>query len=403
MTGWQINRGVDQTADYVRVSQLTSQLFRPDIVDEALRHGSVEQAVAATGARFHLNDLLRIQLPHFFILHPDNGFSTRHLPLQVVLNVNVGEFLDFTAYINDRRINQRGPGWSLPERTNSMKKILDLPLDPGKNRIRIVAANPAGFTAEKVLEVFFHKRIRGKARGTLYLLAVGVSEYADSSLRLNYAADDARAVHQRLTAQAGRAYTGVKSLLLADGAKKIPDADNIRDALALFEQATDKDTTVLFLAGHGVNQGGEYYFLPQNAQRRNGKWRRSSVVRWDEIQDAVANARGRRLLLVDTCHAGNAFNARMLKEAADADILVFSATDGDSLAEERPNLKHGIFTHALLESLSKKGDGIPDGLIRVAEINAYLSSRVLALSDEMQTPVLHAPAGFKDFIFAHVK
>ncbi|MGC2410592.1 MAG: hypothetical protein WA441_11510 [Methyloceanibacter sp.] len=47
-------------------------------------------------------------------------------------------------------------------------------------------------------------------------------------------------------------------------------------------------------------------------------------------------------MLVDTCHSGNAFNAtRLIKDAADASIAVYAATDAQTLAQERPGLGHG--------------------------------------------------------------
>ncbi|OAD20284.1 hypothetical protein THIOM_004028, partial [Candidatus Thiomargarita nelsonii] len=50
---------------------------------------------------------------------------------------------------------------------------------------------------------------------------------------------------------------------------------------------------------------------------------------------------GRRILLVDTCHSGNAFNSRLVKDSADGSIVVISATDSSSFAQELPELKHG--------------------------------------------------------------
>ncbi len=58
MVGWQINRGVDKAADYVKAAQLAKQLNRPDIVADTVRLGSANQALKKAG----LTDLSLEQL-----------------------------------------------------------------------------------------------------------------------------------------------------------------------------------------------------------------------------------------------------------------------------------------------------------------------------------------------------
>jgi uncharacterized caspase-like protein len=124
------------------------------------------------------------------------------------------------------------------------------------------------------------------------------------------------------------------------------------------------------------------------------------VIKWRVFQDAMQETQGRRILLVDTCHSGNAFNSRLVKDNADGRIVVISATDSSSFAQELPDLKHGVFTYALLEALKGKADINGDSYIKINEINAYLSNQIEYLTEGGQVPVLHAPGGFKDFVFA---
>jgi uncharacterized caspase-like protein len=45
-----------------------------------------------------------------------------------------------------------------------------------------------------------------------------------------------------------------------------------------------------------------------------------------------------------------------MKDAVDADIIAYSATNREQNAAELPKLRHGVFTYALLEALSGAGD-----------------------------------------------
>ena len=51
------------------------------------------------------------------------------------------------------------------------------------------------------------------------------------------------------------------------------------------------------------------------------------MANWEALQSAIETSKGRRIMLVDTCHSGNAFNARLLKDAANASIAVYAATE----------------------------------------------------------------------------
>lgn len=87
-------------------------------------------------------------------------------------------------------------------------------------------------------------------------------------------------------------------------------------------------------------------------------------------------------MLVDTCHSGNAFNARLIKDAADASIAVYAATDAETLAQERPKLGHGVFTYAVIEGLKGGADVSKDNVVQAEELSAYVSNLVRKLTDD---------------------
>ena len=127
-------------------------------------------------------------------------------------------------------------------------------------------------------------------------------------------------------------------------------------------------------------------------------FRPSTVVKWSDLQQALQNAQGTRIMFVDTCHSGGAHNPRLIKDAADAKIVVFSATDSATLAQEDPDLGHGLFTYALVEGLNGKPPVfIDEGAVNIQELISFVSREVKRLSKGEQKPTLYASgrAGFR--------
>ena len=304
MVGWQINRGIDKAADYVKAAQLRDHFYRPAIVANTIRLHDVNLAIAqAGGETFRLEQLNTTLPPEFIILEQENPSSTLRKQVEIVLNFKKQPD-KIRAYVNNGLMNIKK--WAPSLRENDYQKTITLPLRFGSNAIRIVAENQTG-TAGQTLQVEVKSRHKDN-QGTLYLIAIGVSQYQDANMSLRFAATDARAIHALLTAQAGKRYNKVESRLLADGATT-PTAANIRAALQLFKQATPDDTVVLFLSGHGDNSSGrDYYFLSHDAQEQGSNWNPQTVIKWRELQDVLENTIARqRVLLVDTCYSGAAF------------------------------------------------------------------------------------------------
>ena len=101
-------------------------------------------------------------------------------------------------------------------------------------------------------------------------------------------------------------------------------------------------------------------------------------------------------MFVDTCHSRGAYNQRLIKDAADANIVVFSATDSDTEAQEDANLGHGIFTYALAEGLNGKADLMNKGAVNITGLFNFVSNEVEELSKGEQEPTFSA-AGVKNF------
>ncbi len=198
-------------------------------------------------------------------------------------------------------------------------------------------------------------------RPKLYVLAVGVSDYEDDRLRLQYAAKDARDFAAAAKAMGHGPY---RECRCAPSRTRTPAAPGSSRRLKwLSSLGHPARCGHAFLAGHGVNDAdGTYYFLPYDADP--GLVAASGVI-FAEIKRTVENLAGKRVVFVDTCHAGNVMGRRggtdinaVVSELASASsgAVVFSSSTGNQYSLEKSEWGNGAFTKALVEGLSGKAD-----------------------------------------------
>jgi len=204
-----------------------------------------------------------------------------------------------------------------------------------------------------------------KPTSILYLLAVGINRYQNSRYDLNYARADAAAFAEALRLGGKDLFAAVVEDTLFDQAAT---GLAIKTAFRrIIKNSRREDVFVFYYAGHGTVpvQDTTYYLVP------------SDVTQMDDVsqlaQQALSNTQlraqfdavqaGKRLMLVDACHAGaivEAFGARgpvearALTELASASgFLIVTATEKNQLATEVEKLGHGVFTYALLQAMSQ--------------------------------------------------
>ena len=389
--GWQINHGPDQAADYVRGGQLRAHFLRPDIVAKAIQLASASEAVKQSlHTNVTLAELLGKGVPKVRIVAPaaNAQLADSNTNLQLAFE---GPVAKLRVEVNGRRIVERLVGAGALEEG----LIVPLPLAKGENRIKGVAISADGVESSTEDGNLTVTDTAGGALdhpGTVYTLAIGVDKYpalhnccddGKSSCDLHWAVADARAFAgvSRRFARPGDAVAPPIVLIGAPGFDP-PNASNIRDALsAIQKKATENDTVVLFAAGHGVNDGPDYLFMPDDAKpQAEGGWAGSSVVPWTEFAKTLNGAKGRRLLFLDTCHAGNGYNQSAANGAFNDNITTFLATGPDqSSLEAGPPIGHGLFAYALIEGLNGKAAKPGACGIKASDLEAYLKDSTAKL------------------------
>lgn len=246
---------------------------------------------------------------------------------------------------------------------------------------------------------------------TLWLLAIGVSQYRAANLNLRFADADARAIAETIAAVGGGSlYGDVRIKVLTN--QEVTRESILGSMESFLGAAGPGDVAALFVAGHGVQDlaSGSYYFLPYPATAENLVTEGLRMTDFDAMLRVLRNNVRAVVVMLDTCHAG-AFGLPATRiVAADEMAAQMSVGDGFFLlaatkpgeeSKEKPELGHGAFTYALLEAIRGAADVDHDGVISASELFAYVARRVPTLTNGRQHPyhrmegtdLLFLPAG----------
>jgi hypothetical protein len=401
IVGWQINKGPDNAADYVTAEQLRNQFNRPDIVTKAIRVASAEEAVRnSEGTQFRLQDLLAHPAPHLRIVSPAPGSTINgaSIKVKIALDAPPDPVTRIRITVNTRLYDDRVADY--PTDFAPGEHEIQVPVAKGKNTIVITVYNKTGWSNAQDGTFTLMNETAGALdkRDTLYILAVGVTKYPKASplyQDLNFAGSDALAFTDEMKRRLGPLHEKVAPAIVLVNKEEgqndgEPDREHIINAIEnLRLQAKTTDTVAIFLSGHGDNDDGPHYrFLPTDAAQAAGRIRGSTVVSWADIQDEIEIVKGLRLLFVDTCHSGNAYNALLKNQAYHADVLAYSSAGPDQLAYEGDG--HGFFTQAILEGLRGKAlNG--EGRVDTETLSAYMKKRVIELAKSRVPPMNQTP------------
>ena len=250
------------------------------------------------------------------------------------------------------------------------------------------------------LQVRANSRLPAKTQ--LHLLVIGISDYnadAAAHLQLRFADRDAEELGKKLLKTQTSLYADVHAqrLLNAEATRSF-----ILDALSVTSENMAKgsgnDLAVIYFSGHGfmADDASSLYLLPHDVKAANTQSIKSTALAIGELQRELQQlaTHGRVLVLLDACHSGAitmdgtplAMNATALGALLAADkISVITSSTGTQISYEREDLKHGVFTEALLDAIPA-ADEDHDGLINATELFRYVDLQVRARTAGAPTP-----------------
>jgi len=275
----------------------------------------------------------------------------------------------------------------------STRVTMQLALVEGDNHIEVRAASSDGSWEAEPAKLLL-KFAQPLAKPSVYLLAVGVNNYASESMNLKYAAPDAEAI-AKLFQERGATLYGAEQIHVTTVLNEQATQAGIRDALSeIAKVARPQDMLVIFLAGHGMTLGQRYYFIPHEFQKKSETVEddvRNQGLAADALGELIARVPAlKRVLIYDTCQSGGAlplagqsrdafaFRGALERLSRSQGVFTLAASSAGAQAQESAQLKHGVLTYALLAGAGSVKDGPlsgqtikPTGDAKVIEIRDW--------------------------------
>jgi len=408
LIGWHINNGPDQAGDFYPASRFRAKFYRPDVLSKVLEASTEIEALRLAnleaGRTLQHVDVAQSLPPMIDSVSPTEAkianasvtirFRLRNVTDAPLRNIRVrvnGGYLPEGNYLT---VNQSGAG---EERSLTVK------LPEQDSTVELFAENRNGISTPATFRYFWQGTRPPKKPNlpTLYVLAIGISTYRDSSIRLGYPDKDAKDFVNALKLQRGRLYGDVQVVLLTN---EQATRQAVLDNLATMKgRVKEDDVGVLFIAGHGINaKDGTYYFVPFDYDQKKMD---STGVVYSAIRGTLSEMRGRAMLFIDTCNSGNVLGKTNITSvindltAKENNVVVFASSTQNEESQESDDWNNGAFTKALVEGMRGGGDMFGKGKVMYTGLQAYLSMKVSELTKNTQHPVV-LPGGIADFVVA---
>lgn len=250
-----------------------------------------------------------------------------------------------------------------------------------------------------------------QSKGSLWLFAVGVSQYRNRMIDLQFADNDARTLAATIARRSAGVFQKVNTRVLVND--QVTRQSIIDGITSFFAQAQPEDTGMIALMGHGVSANGVFYFVPYPADLSNLTTAGLPVNEFEQAVQKVSGRMARMILVVDTCHAAELnFNVRGLDQLINREhkargislvgqiapkmpeAYIMSASESDENSWEDANYRlpdekegHGAFTYALLRGLD--GAAAREGRVNILDLFSYASDEVPRITGGKQHPYVH--------------
>lgn len=319
----------------------------------------------------------------------------------------------FNIWVNESPVFGQ-QGLQIGERNlRSLDTSIQIRLSAGMNRIECGVRNSIGTENYRFpLEVNYQPPT--PEMEMTRFIGIGIDRFSENDHDLQYSVEDIRELALALKAR----YPG--RILIDTLFNEDVTAENVKRLRTGLLKSTVNDKVVIAYSGHGLlSRDFDYYLSTYSV---NFEKPEINGLPYDELESLLDSIPARRkLLLIDACHSGEVDKEEMARMKAAADTLkrqgikggkpsytgktilgmqnsfelmqnlfvnlgrstgatVIAAAAGTQFAQERGDLKNGVFTYCILELLQNQPS------VKISELKESVGERVVQLTSGLQKP-----------------
>jgi len=377
----------DQT-DIPLVSQV-NQFYTPKLLNQILNSTFSSETTIA-----NLNNVIKFS-PDLKIISPDSISDQKASSINIRYDIkdNGDGIKEVRFYVNGKLLNENNRGFKTVGNLSQ-----EIPLLSGENIIEVVAVSNSGYQSSPDRVIVKHKGVATTAN--LYILGIGIDQYKNSKYNLNYAFADASSIVDYIKTNGVGIFKDIDAKILTN--QQATKANIIEELNRIAAQANESDVFVMYYAGHGVmNEGSpevakDYFMVLTDVFQMFGNDALLSQkgISAAELREFCKKIKAQKqVILLDACQSGGATETFAMRGASEekaiiqlaqsTGVFLISSTGAEQFASEFSELKHGVFTYALLEGLRGAADGgNKDGKITIKELESFLNDRIPELTQK---------------------
>jgi hypothetical protein len=296
--------------------------------------------------------------------------------INIELKKRDGGYGEVKILLNGKEIAKDARGVDFDANAVEQELILNVENHPflknGQNKIEVVAYSENGIASRGVEVSLIHQET-ATAQPNLYALVIGVSDFANSKMNLKFPNADAHAISNALELGAQNLFPDRYCIYtITSDSTSTPNKENIKKVFdEIAKKANSEDILVLYIAGHGINTNGEFYFLTADAKSANSDAYQDiqilqstaiSTSEWVEWINSIPALK--QVMIIDACGSGkaveNLLSSRDIepsqRKAIDrmkdrTGMFILSGCAADAYSYESSQYGHGLLTYTLLQGM----------------------------------------------------
>lgn len=263
----------------------------------------------------------------------------------------------------------------------------------GTNTFSASASNEDKIESD-ISSVEYYADVSSKS-STCYILSVGINQYKNPRMSLNYARPDAESFTQQMEQNGQQLFKKIELHTLFD--QDASRAGILKKLDELSEKIHQEDVFIFYYAGHGSMVDNQFYFIPtESVKLYDQNALQKEALEAGMLQEKFKNIKAlKQLIVMDACQSGASVEILAARGAVEekaiaqlsrsAGIHVMASAGSEQFATEFAKLGHGLFTYVLIKGLQGEADGAPkDGKVTIYELKSYLDDQVPEMTRKLK-------------------